>query len=48
MLTLVFACEGFLLSPQDLSAENHGNEHLDKGVGCILFNEKIQSKARDS
>lgn len=35
----MIACEGFL-TPQDLGAENHGNKHLDKGVGLILFHGK--------
>lgn len=43
----MIACEGFL-SPQDLGVENHGNKHLDKGVGLVLFcgKKKNQNKAR--
>lgn len=42
----MIACEGFL-SPQDLGVENHGNKHLDKGVGLVLFcGKKKQNKAR--
>lgn len=39
----MIACEGFL-SPQDLGVENHGNKHLDKGVGLVLFCGKKKPK----
>lgn len=41
----MIACEGFL-SPQDLGVENHGNKHLDKGVGLVLFCGKKKNKIR--
>lgn len=42
----MIACEVFL-SPQDLGVENHGNKHLDKGVGLVLFcGKKKKTKIR--